>query len=173
MDYLSEYNPIWPEWFLEIEAYLKKRLQRCLRIEHVGSTSIPGMVAKPIIDIDVVVENGTMPAMIETVELAGYEHRGDLGIAGREAFKQITELTLSLPLHHLYVCEVSSPELHKHISFREYLRHHPDTAAQLSQFKRHLAIDLRLNRAEYIEAKAPLVNEIAASALKWFIQLRN
>lgn len=172
MDYLTEYNPEWPTWYARIEGYLRPRLAGCIRIEHIGSTSIVGMVAKPIIDIDLVVAEGQMPAAIASIEQAGYLHRGDLGVPGREAFKPVLAAPLSLPAHHLYACAVSCAELRRHLSFRDYLSTHPDEALRLAQFKRHLAFEQRLNRQEYIEGKADVVSEIAAKALAWYADTR-
>jgi len=166
-DYLSEYNPLWPHWFAEIAQYLQQKAGGSLRIEHVGSTSVVGMVAKPIIDIDVVVVPGRMAEVIEALTRAGYLHQGDLGISGREAFGADSEAVQSLPPHHLYACEEGAFELHKHLTFRDYLRAHSAEAQRLSDLKRKLAFQDRLSRTEYIDAKLPLVQEIASTALAW------
>jgi GrpB-like predicted nucleotidyltransferase (UPF0157 family) len=170
MDYLSEYNPEWPAWFIQITEYLTPFLNHCLRIEHVGSTSVPGMVAKPIIDIDVVVLDGSMASAIASIERAGYAHEGDKGVPGREAFKPNTDETRALPHHHLYACEESAEHLRVHLSFRDYLRTHPAEAERLSQVKRHLAFERGLTRSEYIEAKEATVTPIAQEALRWYNQ---
>jgi GrpB-like predicted nucleotidyltransferase (UPF0157 family) len=169
LSYVSDYNPDWPEWFCRIAGYLRPRIANCLRIEHVGSTSIPGMVAKPIIDVDVVVEDGGMRGAVKSIEEAGYGHQGDLGVAGREAFKAVSSLALALPAHHLYACESSSIELRKHLSFREYLIAHPSESSRLAALKQHLAFDLHLTRSEYISAKALVVEEISNDALEWYL----
>jgi GrpB-like predicted nucleotidyltransferase (UPF0157 family) len=166
-DYLSRYDPAWPQSFAQIDTYLRQHIDGFLRVEHVGSTSVPGMTAKPIIDIDIVVPVGQMSRMIEQLLGAGYAHRGDLGIAGREAFDTNSELVAALPHHHLYACEEGAFELRKHVSFRDYLRAHPDEANRLSQIKVRLAFDEGLSRAKYIEAKEPHVTPIAIAALAW------
>ena len=85
------------------------------------------MVAKPIIDLDVVILCKNLETVIGILTNVGYEHQGDLGIKEREAFKQSNaELKNDLPPHHLYVCNVQNEKLHRHIAFREYLRAHPD-----------------------------------------------
>ena len=168
-DYLSDYNPAWPLWFAEINRYLRHHLPHFLAIEHIGSTSIAGMAAKPIIDIDRVVAAGQMTATIEALTNAGYTHQGDLGIVGREAFKQVGEAAYALPAHHLYACEQNSIELQKHISFRDYLRTHSNEASRLSELKRRLAWTDHLSRAEYIEAKGPAVQDITQKALAWHV----
>ena len=169
MQLLCEYDPVWPHWFKLIEQYLHPRARGVLRLEHVGSTSIAGIAAKPIIDLDAVVEDGTMADAIASIEGAGYRHQGDLGILGREAFEPVTEGTRALPPHHLYACEASSLELRKHVSFREYLRAHPAEARRLADYKRRLVFEQHLSRPEYVQAKAAFVSELAEVALAWHI----
>lgn len=125
------------------------------------------MVAKPIIDIDVVAPDGMMAGTLALVEVLGYRHRGDLGIRGREAFEPVSETTLALPPHHLYACEASAHELLKHISLREYLRTHSDEAQRYSELKRKLAFEHRLSRSEYVQAKSSFVESLSSSALAW------
>jgi len=168
MQYLRDYDPTWPQWFQWIERYLSPRLGKFVCVEHVGSTSIVGMAAKPIIDLDVVVQDGTMIQTIATIEAAGYRHQGDLGLPGREAFEQITDTTRALPPHHLYACEISSLELRKHRSFRDYLRTHPLEAHRLTEHKRELVFKGRLSRGEYQDAKSLFVSALAADAMAWY-----
>ena len=100
-----------------------------LRIEHVGSTSVEGMSAKPCIDVDVVIPDRTcLKAAIERLASIGYVHEGNLGIEGREAFCYTGKPHLQL--HHLYVCPADSEELRRHITFREFLRQNPDAVKQ-------------------------------------------
>ncbi len=108
-----------------------------------------------------------MALAIVALECAGYAHQGDLGFPGREAFQPIQEAARDLPPHHLYACTAGALELRKHVSFRDYLSAHPAEAARLAQYKRHLAFERRLSRSEYVEAKASIVAEIAATALAW------
>jgi GrpB-like predicted nucleotidyltransferase (UPF0157 family) len=131
------YNPEWPDWFRQLRAFLEPRLRGvAMHIEHVGSTSVPGMTAKPVIDIDVVVERGAMPHAIQLLESAGYVHEGDLGIPEREAFDLVDEqIKASLPPHHLYVCPQGAFKLYKHLVFRDFLRDHPEHAQRLSDLK--------------------------------------
>jgi len=96
-----DYDPGWVTTFQELHDRLKRSLGNMPHsIDHVGSTSIPGAAAKPIIDIDVVLKSAAdIPEAIEALAKAGYHHLGDLGITGREAF----ESPSGPPLHHLYV----------------------------------------------------------------------
>ena len=86
-----------------------------VEIRHVGSTAVRGIKAKPIIDIDVVIEDqGCFEKVKLALETIGYHHEGDLGIPGREAFKY--EGKDHLRKHHLYVCSKDAGELKRHIS---------------------------------------------------------
>ena len=99
---ISEYDPHWPALFCELRDGLPAGLRmRARSIEHIGSTAVPGLAAKPIIDIDVVVaDEADVAEAIAMLAAAGYPHKGDAGVPGREAFDQPPHL----PEHHLYVC---------------------------------------------------------------------
>jgi len=163
---VQPYNSAWPQWFDDIRRVLEAGLDDAyLRIEHVGSTSIPGMIAKPIIDIDIVIAPGTLAATKERLERLGYVHEGDQGIPTREAFDLADEALKSrLPKHHLYVCAEDSPELARHIAFREFLKRHPEYRDQLGQLKWALAEQFDNDKYPYMDGKAALVREIIALA---------
>ncbi len=167
MALVCEYNPAWPSWFRRIRGVIAEKLgATCLAIEHVGSTAVPGMTAKPIIDIDVVVE----PDMLQTVkgllEELEYRHEGDLGIPDREAFKlEDPDLSARLPSHHLYVCPRECEELKRHLAFRDFLRTNSEWASRLSELKRSLSVQHGDDREAYMNGKAPMVEEITALAL--------
>lgn len=101
---IESYNPKWLQQFILIKQMLEQNLREYISIEHVGSTSIPGIKAKPIIDIDVVVQDEAQFLSVkEDLEKIGYVYKGDLGISGREAFD---EDNVSIKIaHHLYVCK--------------------------------------------------------------------
>lgn len=129
------YDPQWKAAFeairQEIEAAVGDLL---LSVEHVGSTAVEGLSAKPIIDLDVVIAAASdLPEVIERLASIGYEHEGDLGIPGREAFCYTGKPHLLA--HHLYVCPRDSRELHRHLAFRDYLRTHPEAAAEYGRVK--------------------------------------
>ena len=127
-----------------------------LGIEHVGSTSVEGMWAKPCIDLDVVIPDYTMlAAIIARLEAIGYEHEGDLGIPGREAFRYSDKPHLKT--HHLYVCPQDSVELHRHITFRDYLRSHPEAVKQYSAVKEAAAELFPDDVDRYIAYKSPCI----------------
>ena len=145
------YSEEWPAMF---EA-LKTRVERALgalglRIEHVGSTSVPGLSAKPIIDIDAVIEgDDQLDDAIERLDTIGYAFEGDKGVPGRYAFRSPP----GLPEHHLYVCAEDNPALHRHLALRDYLRRHPDEAAAYGKLKQQLAQRDPTDRAAYTDRK--------------------
>jgi GrpB-like predicted nucleotidyltransferase (UPF0157 family) len=122
---ITEYDENWIKQYTQIKNVLENSLSKIIKIEHVGSTSIIGMLAKPIIDIDVVIENNNDFEKVKTeLEIIGYLYEGNLGIVGREAFKRngiIKHEILDKINHHLYVCTKDSEELKRHILFRNYL----------------------------------------------------
>ena len=129
------YDEAWKKDFEEIKAELMAVLDGLvLSVEHVGSTSVPGLAAKPIIDIDVIIEDTDCFEKVKTaLETIGYQHEGDLGIPGREAFKYHGKEHLRK--HHLYVCAKDSDELKRHLSFRDYLRTHPEAVKEYGRIK--------------------------------------
>ena len=135
--------------------------QLAMRIEHVGSTSVEGCSAKPIIDIDVVIKDHTvLGEVVSALGTIGYRHEGDLGIAGREAFKY--DGKEHLRKHHLYVCPEDSPELKRHIAFRDHLRTHPDAVREYSRIKEEGAKRYPYDIEGYIEYKSPFIERIYA-----------
>ncbi|MEK7354429.1 MAG: GrpB family protein [Chloroflexota bacterium] len=165
---VEEYDTLWPLWFEQ----LKTRLEGVLHgihhvIEHVGSTAVPGMTAKPIIDIVIVCEPGGFPVIRDRMATIGYVHRGDLGIQGREAFNATeVALRLNLPPHHLYACEKGNQALLEHLAFRDFMRQHPEWRQKLNALKWSLCEKYDDDRQAYIDGKSAMVREITELALK-------
>lgn len=159
---IEDYDPHWPEQF----EFLRSKIAQSLgvlaaAIEHVGSTAVPGLAAKPIIDIDVLLHSGAdLPEAIARLAILGYQHRGDLGVPGREAFRPPSN---DVP-HHLYVCPPESREYARHIAFRNYLRANPEDAHAYERLKRALAKEYRDNREAYNLAKTEFVEAILQRA---------
>ena len=156
------YDKQWKQDFLQIKAELADALgQLAIGIEHIGSTSVPGLSAKPIIDLDVVIEDDSrLESVIAALGKIGYRHEGNLGIAGREAFKY--DGKEHLRRHHLYVCPADSPELKRHLAFRDYLKTHPDAVLEYSRIKEEGAALYSDNIDRYIEHKSPFIEKIYA-----------
>lgn len=133
------YDRAWKTGFETIRKELEEVLgDSVLGIEHVGSTAVEGLSAKPCIDIDVIIRDYRIfDTVVRKLASVGYIHEGDLGIRDREAFRYSGKPHLLR--HHLYVCPASSRELHRHITFRDYLRTHPEAAQKYSQVKEDAA----------------------------------
>ena len=154
------YDEQWKQNFIMIKDELASAVgQLAMRIEHVGSTSVPGLAAKPVIDIDVVIEDqGCFENVKAALETIGYHHEGDLGIPGREAFKY--DGKDHLRKHHLYVCSKDAAELKRHISFRDYLRAHPEAVEEYGRIKIEGAELYPYDIDRYIEHKSPFIEGI-------------
>ena len=157
---IQKYNPKWEEDFLEIKGFLEKNVTEYISIEHVGSTSVPGMTAKPVIDIDVVVEDREQFLRLKVqLEKLGYVHEGDRGISGREAFDD-SKVPIQIE-QHLYVCQKDNAELLRHLKFRDKLRANPELVKEYNGIKQEILSKVgEDNRAGYVQMKE---NEY-----KWF-----
>lgn len=157
---VTRYDAEWPLEFCKIRDYLLTALQGCvLAIEHVGSTSVPGLAAKPVIDVDVVINDyDVFEEAKARLKGLGYTHRGDLGITDRHAFDY--DRLPRLMRHHLYVCPQHSHELRRHLAFRDYLRAHPADRDWYAGVKLLAAARHPLDIDGYMAAKAPCIGEI-------------
>ena len=154
------YNENRTKAFEDISAELSAALgELAISIEHVGSTSVHGLSAKPVIDIDVVInDRSQLDGVIAALGNIGYRHEGDLGIPGREAFKY--DGKEHLMKHHLYVCAKDCAELKRHLAFRDYLRAHPEAVEEYSRVKEEGAALYPFDIDKYIEHKSPFIEGI-------------
>ena len=154
------YDRAWENAFADIKTEIEKALGNLIvGIEHVGSTSVAGMFAKPCIDIDVVIKDySVFDAVAGKLAEIGYEHEGDLGIKDREAFKYSGKEHLTA--HHLYVCPQYSEELHRHVTFRDFLKNNPEAAEKYSRVKERAAELYPCDIDKYIEYKSPCIDEL-------------
>ncbi len=159
---IEDYNPGWPERFEEICSRIAPALgDLAARIEHVGSTAVPGLASKPIIDLDILLHAADdLPAVVLKLKALGYKHQGTLGIPGREAFKSAAH---DIP-HHLYVCLPDGPEYARHIAFRNFLRTHREDAEAYSNLKRYLSGRFSIDRDAYTQAKTEFIEEVLRKA---------
>jgi GrpB-like predicted nucleotidyltransferase (UPF0157 family) len=165
MDYIVEYRDEWARSFLRLVELLKRSVQPKCRFHHVGSTAILGMPAKDIIDIDIECPQGNMTTLIEDLRRTGYQHQGNLGVPSREAFRILNSDLRALPAHHLYACEVGSPELMRHLAFRDFLAANPGKALWLAERKR-LHDEQAVSREDYIERKSSDYAAIVQEAIQ-------
>ncbi|MDA8313484.1 MAG: GrpB family protein [Actinomycetota bacterium] len=152
-----DYDPAWPQWFEHVRAYLWPAVEKlACGIDHVGSTSVFGLAAKPIIDVDIVVADdaGVRP-VIDALAPLGYRWVGDLGVDGRQAFDTPTHPTL--PRHHLYLVVEGSKAHRDHVLLRDLLRADPDARRRYAELKR-ANVELAQGDIDvYVAAKAPFV----------------
>jgi GrpB-like predicted nucleotidyltransferase (UPF0157 family) len=160
-----DHDPDWRHWFDDICAVVWPAVEDvALRIDHVGSTSVPGLAAKPIIDMDVVVasEADVRPA-IERLRAAGWWWRGDLGVTGREAFRPGPGRS-DLPRHHLYLVVEDNKAHLDHWLLRDLLREDPDACRRYAKLKRANVELADGDMDVYVAAKARLVAELLTRA---------
>lgn len=156
------YDPSWQDRFEKVAAALSGALADgpAASVEHVGSTSVPGLAAKPILDIDVIVAPEDVPAAVKALVRIGYRHRGDLGVAGREAFFAPDED----PRRHVYVCAAGTLNVRNHLAVREVLRRRDDLRDEYAAVKLALAADPDMDIDTYIARKSDVLQKILAVA---------
>ena len=154
------YEEAWKIAFEEIKNEIEAEIGNLiLGIEHVGSTSVKGMSAKPCIDIDVIIRDySAFDEIVSKLRAIGYIHEGNLGIKDREAFRYSNKPHLMI--HHLYVCPHYSEELHRHITFRDFLRHNTEAVKKYSSVKEKAAELFPDDIDKYIEYKTPCIEEL-------------
>lgn len=159
-----EYDPAWPEYFASLAAELSTVLSGLpVRLEHVGSTSVPGLWAKPVLDVDIVTAPAHVPAVIAALSAAGYTHRGNLGIPGREAIASPSDVWHAAKhgglKRNIYVCAEGCLALRNHLAVRDVLRERADLRDEYAATKRRLAQqtdDINV----YVEGKSEVLGQI-------------
>lgn len=159
--YLAEYDPSWPEQYARQAERIRAALgDRVHLLEHVGSTSIPGLAAKPRIDILLVVpDSGDEPAYVPPLEAAGYE----LHVREPDWYQHRTFRGFD-PAVNLHVFSPGCVEIERMLRFRDWLRAHPDDRALYERTKRKLAAQSWKYTQNYADAKSAVVEEILARA---------
>jgi GrpB-like predicted nucleotidyltransferase (UPF0157 family) len=169
---LTAYNPEWPH----IAAAHADRLQTLgsilVAVHHIGSTAVPGLAAKPIIDLMPLVDDlGNLDRERWRVEALGYDWHGELGISGRR-YCTLSD-AMGLRIAQLHFFEAHSREVVRHIAFRDYLRAHREAAVAYEKEKRR-ARDLHPNDSHtYTDEKAAWVQDMEAKAVTWFAEQRD
>lgn len=155
---IEAYNPDWPARYARIASVLSAGLGDLIEaVEHVGSTSVPGLAAKPVLDIDLVIQDDSrLPAVIEALAGLGYAYEGERGIPDRHAFRRIS---LQVPLgeacmaHHLYVCPRHSEGLADHLAFRDRLRREDAFRDAYAGVKHAILAEVGQDRDAYVLLK--------------------
>lgn len=166
------YDPTWVQAYQHEAAKIGALFgDELLATHHIGSTSIPGLSAKPVIDIMPVVRDITRVEAFNPGMIAlGYEPRGENGIPGRRYFVKGGDAHRT---HHVHVYEPDHPEVARHLDFRDYLIAHPDEAAAYGRLKAELAERFRNDILAYIDGKDAFIKEILRKAQDWRARQRD
>ena len=151
------YDPAWPQRFAEIRAMLQRTIPGTYHsVEHVGSTAVPGLAAKPVLDL-AAGRNPEVPARdyVAILVTAGYVHRGESGLPGREFFRKG-----KLRTHHLHLVEREGPHWRRYLIFRDALRADPALRDAYAKLKQHLMHRFPQDREAYIEGKTAFVQQV-------------
>lgn len=161
---VEAYNPEWPMRFEILKELLTVHLDALIReIHHVGSTAVPGLAAKPVIDLDVILNDlSQLSIAIEQLEQLGYSYNGEMGITGRHAFfaKNVTNRFA----HHLYICDPQSNAFKNHICLREFLRNNETIKHTYADLKKQLAASNAYDMDAYVQGKTAFITGILATA---------
>ncbi len=157
----------WVELY-QVEAELLKNIlsDNLVEIYHIGSTSVPGLPAKPIIDIMPVVRDlAAVDAVAAAFEAIGYEYMGEFGIPGRRYLPKGGDART----HHVHIFSTESElEIRRHLAVPEYLRHHGEDAAAYGALKSRLALEYPHDSEGYCNGKDAFVKELERKALAWY-----
>lgn len=163
----SEYNPGWPAEFAaeadRLHTFLGDQL---VAVHHVGSTSVPGLAAKPVIDMIPLVQRiELMDELASEMVVAGYRIWGEYGIAGRRFFTLDRD---GFRTHNLHFFAPGSPEIERHLAFAAYLRSHPDVCREYDALKRQVYARHPADIAAYSEGKDAWIKRVEPLAVQWY-----
>lgn len=163
---VADYDAGWPRLFAEERDRLREALgEGIAEIEHIGSTAVPGLAAKPVIDICAGLESADLTGeQIAAVERLGYEYLGELGLPGRLFFRKGGAAST----HHVHAVEWGGEHWHRHLAFRDYLREHPDEARRYAGAKKRLAAEVEHDWYEYVERKNAFTGDLFERAWRWY-----
>lgn len=161
------YDPAWQKAFeRESKRVMNALAKNVITIHHIGSTAIPGIDAKPIIDLLVEVKNIlAVDERNSSMELLGYEVMGEYGIAGRQYFRKNNRN--SYRTHHVHAFVAGAAEVQRHLLFRDYMRAHSEDAQRYSELKRRLAKEYPTNGKAYTVGKNEFIREMNRKAVQF------
>jgi len=162
---VAPYSPKWPTAFAAEAARLRMALgDLVVRIHHIGSTAVPGLAAKPVIDILLEVRDlSQLDASDRVMESLGYLPRGEYGIAGRRYYPKGGDARS----HHVHAFVVGDEHVAKHLAFRDFLRSHPAVAAAYAETKRAAVTDHRHDPEGYQLCKREFIARTLHQAVAW------
>lgn len=160
------YRSHWPSLFrMEARKIAAVLANELILIHHIGSTAIPRIKAKPVIDCLIEVRDiDSVDLFNDSIMALGYDPRGENGIAGRRYFNKARG---SIHTHHLHIFQLGHPEIARHLNFRDFLRAHPEQAQAYSRIKEDLAQKFKHDSEAYTEGKTIFVNEIDRLSAAW------
>lgn len=166
------YNPNWPKAFLEEKAYLESVLPSGLvrRVEHFGSTAVPNLAAKPIIDMLVEVTDSEQAKrlIVPILENVGYEFFWRPGFQGEPYYAWFIKRDVQgIRTHHIHMVE-SDSQLWERLYFRDYLREFPEVAKAYAELKQNLLKSYSNDRVAYTEGKGQFVTKLTNEAVKYY-----
>ena len=161
-----KHSPEWQNLFKEESQSITKALkENVIAIHHIGSTAIAGIYAKPIIDLLVEVNNiNKVYRSNKDMTKLGYEAMGEFGIPGRRFFRKNN--AFGIRTHHVHVFEINSPEVKRHLAFRDYIIAHPAEAKQYSDLKQKLAKQFPEDIESYMDGKDEFIKNIDRKATR-------
>ena len=161
-----EHNPDWGNLFKTESQYISQALDRnVVAIHHIGSTAIPHIYAKPIIDLLIEVNNiNEVDRSNDKMKRIGYQAMGEFGISDRRFFRK--DNSSGIRTHHVHVFETNSPQIKRHLAFRDYMIAHPAKAQQYSDLKRKLAQQFPQNIESYMDGKDEFIKNIDREAAR-------
>ena len=161
------HNPQWRDAFEAEANHVAAALgENVVAIHHIGSTAIPNIYAKPVIDLLVEVRDiNEVDGQSSAIESLGYEVMGEYGIPGRRYFRKDNQE--GIRTHHIHAFEASSAEVERHLAFRDYMIAHPGDAQRYSELKRKLAEENPQSTDGYIDGKDGFIKEMDRRAAQW------
>ncbi|MGM0898939.1 MAG: GrpB family protein [Bacillota bacterium] len=160
---VTAYNAGWHAAFENAATEIREILSsECLDVQHIGSTAVPGLAAKPVIDLLVVVYGiEAIDCFEQDFRKLGYQAKGENGLPGRRYFERGgNERT-----HHVHCYELGNPEISRHLAFRDFLKANPRIASAYGELKMELAKQYPLDIEQYIIGKQAMVLEIEKKAM--------
>lgn len=168
--FVTDYNPEWPDKFEEEATKIKEVFgEDLVAIYHIGSTSVPNLKAKPIIDIMPIVRDIEVVDKFNDKMIAlGYEPMGEFGIPGRRYLRKGGDNRT----HHVHIFQIGSKEAERHLAFRDYLRNNPDAAAKYGELKEQLANRYFDDIEAYMDGKDGFIKDLEKEAIKWYSEIK-
>ena len=168
VSFVVPHDPKWKDAFADEAEAIKDALSdTSVEVHHIGSTAIPDMLAKPIIDLlGVVPYLADVDAKTGSLENLGYKAMGAYGIEGRRYFRKIDGN--GTRTHHLHMFEKGSTHVERHLAFRDYLIVHPNVAKEYSSLKERLTAGGEHTWGRYLDGKDPFVSRVEPQAVDWF-----